>query len=49
MISFIYKIFGDSKDKKNPTVSAPRPQSEAEKMEAELNDIDIKIKGFEEK
>jgi hypothetical protein len=54
---FIYKIFGGSKeDKKNPTASAPPPQSEADKiaekkikMEAELNNLDIKIKNFEEK
>jgi hypothetical protein len=57
MISFIYKIFGGSKeDKKKPTASAPPPQSEADKIaekkikiEAALNDLDIKIKNFEEK
>jgi hypothetical protein len=56
-MSFFDKIFGSSKeDKKKPTASAPPPQSEADKIaekkikiEAALNDLDIKIKNFEEK
>jgi hypothetical protein len=55
-MSFFNKLFGGDDKKKTATPPPPPPQSEADKIaekkikiEAALNDLDVKIKNFEEK
>jgi|LakMenE01Jun11ns_1017448.scaffolds.fasta_scaffold5955870_1 hypothetical protein len=54
-MSFFNKLFGGGEEKKKPA-PAPAPKSEAEKIaekkikiEAALNELDVKIQAFEEK
>lgn len=55
-MSFFNKLFGGDDKKKTATPPPPPPQSEADKIaekkikiQAALNDLDMKIKTFEEK